>query len=330
LDAIDDPYALAIATYALELNESASAQVAYDRLMDAAEEDEDGLHWGGGEPDLLMPFEQRNEPALSHVPVVHSSDIEATGYAVLALIQHGDQVNASRAARWLVSQRNAYGGFGSTQDTVVGLQALTEFAALASADVDLTVAISAGDTTEEVLITSDNFDVMQVIEVPTGVQMRVEAEGEGQAVLQVVRRYNLPEPEEGFPVFDISIDYDTTQVDVNDIVGVDVSVTFNPPEIVKAGMVVLDVSVPTGFTHVSDTLDALVESEPKIKRYDVAGRKVILYIDDMAAGETISFSFEVQALFPVRGKGTASEAYSYYNPEWKGETIGEGLTVSDD
>jgi CD109 antigen len=326
LDAIDDPYALAIVTYTLELGESARAQGAHDKLMAAAQEDEDGLYWSGGGPEPL-PLEQPRGPAAFGEPVARSSDIEATGYAALALIQHGDQVNASRAAKWLVAHRNAYGGFGSTQDTVVALQALTEFAALASADVDLTVTVRAGDVTEEVRITPDNFDVMQVVEVPAGGQVQAEAQGRGQAVLQGVRRYNLPQPEETLTVFDISVDYDTTQVDVNDIVGVDVSVTFNPPELVKAGMVVLDVSVPTGFAPVSESLDRLPQEQPKVKRYDVAGRKVILYIEDMEPGETISFSFDVQALYPVRGKGAASQAYSYYNPQWKGETISEGLSI---
>jgi hypothetical protein len=47
----------------------------------------------------------------------------------------------------------------------------------------------------------------------------------------------------------------------------------------------------------------------------------------MAPGENISFSFDVQALYPVRGKGAASQAYSYYNPQMRGEAISEGLTV---
>ena len=50
----------------------------------------------------------------------------------------------------------------------------------------------------------------------------------------------------------------------------------------------------------------------------------------MDPGDTISLSFEVQALYPVRGKGGASQAYSYYNPQWKGETISDGLTVRGD
>ena len=50
-----------------------------------------------------------------------SAAIEATGYALLALLGHDDFVSASRAAKWLVGQRNALGGFGSTQDTIVSL-----------------------------------------------------------------------------------------------------------------------------------------------------------------------------------------------------------------
>ena len=36
-------------------------------------------------------------------------------------------MSASRTAKWLVGQRNALGGFGSTQDTIVGLHGLTTF-----------------------------------------------------------------------------------------------------------------------------------------------------------------------------------------------------------
>ena len=53
------------------------------------------------------------------------------------LLEHGDQLNASRGARWLVGQRNASGGFGSTQDTVVGLHALTDAILGAIGDGDI-------------------------------------------------------------------------------------------------------------------------------------------------------------------------------------------------
>jgi CD109 antigen len=69
---------------------------------------------------------------------------KATAYATLALVRHGDNLNASRAAKWLVSKRNAYGGYGSTQDTVMALQALIEFSIGSKSDVDLTINLTYG------------------------------------------------------------------------------------------------------------------------------------------------------------------------------------------
>jgi len=50
----------------------------------------------------------------------------------------------------------------------------------------------------------------------------------------------------------------------------------------------------------------------------------------MKPGESISFSFEAKALYPVKAKGVTSEAYSYYRPDWRGETLGGEITVAAD
>ncbi len=207
------------------------------------------------------------------------------------------------------------------------MQALTQFAASAGADTDMTVTVHAGDVTETVEINPSNFDVLQLVDVPAGVPVTIEGVGSGQAVYQAVSRFNLPQAEEEAGIFDITVGYDTANVSVNDKVRLDVGLTFNPTEPVQAGMIVLDVSVPTGFAPVTETLDQLAGQNPKIKRYDVAGRKVILYIEDMAPGESLNFSFDVIAQYPVRAKGAVSQAYSYYTPEWRGETISEAVTV---
>jgi len=46
-------------------------------------------------------------------------------------------------------------------------------------------------------------------------------------------------------------------------------------------------------------------------------------------GDEISFSFDVKALYPVKAKGVASQAYSYYNPDIKAETLSAGIVVTD-
>ncbi|TAK36664.1 MAG: alpha-2-macroglobulin [Chloroflexota bacterium] len=333
LSQIDDSYTMAITAYALALAKSPQAGAAHDRLMGMAVQDDEGLHWKSGseEPRPLQPMPRRGEAApVAPMPPQHnqSADIEATAYGTLALVEQGDRLNASRAARWLVSKRNAYGGFGSTQDTVVGLQALTRYATDARSDVDLTITLRAGDFRKEVRVGAGNADVLQLVDVPVGPEVTIEARGKGQAVVQGVRRFNLPAAEKkDSSAFAIDVKYGADNVQVNDIVDVTVAVQFNPPEPMQAGMVVLDVSVPTGFAPVSESIAAVAKQQPKVKRYDVAGRKVIFYIEDMTPGEKLAFSFQTRALYPVRAKAVASQAYSYYRPEWKGESLGGEIVV---
>ena len=93
-------------------------------------------------------------------------------------------------------------------------------------------------------------------------------------------------------------------------------------------MVVLDVAMPTGFEPVRETVGELVEENANLKRFEIAGRKVILYIEDMLPGETVSFGFQAWAKYPVRAKEVVSQVYSYYRPEHRGETLGGAMTVT--
>ena len=94
-------------------------------------------------------------------------------------------------------------------------------------------------------------------------------------------------------------------------------------------MIVQDIAVPTGFVPVEESVWDVVELEPRIKRFDIAARKVIFYIEDMAPGDEVEFAFEALASYPVKAKGVTSQAYSYYKPEWKGETLGREVVVTD-
>jgi CD109 antigen len=167
------------------------------------------------------------------------------------------------------------------------------------------------------------------MELPVDEEVTISTKGEGQAVAQLVLRYNLPEAEKEAEIFHINVDYDTHQVEVNDRIEIKVEVEFDPPMPIEAGMTVLDISVPTGFVPVEESIQQVVEAEPRIKRYDVAARKVIFYIEDMAPGDTIEFQFEAQASYPVKAKGVTSQVYSYYKPEWKGETLSQPVVVSE-
>ncbi len=326
LEEMDDAYTVALTSYALELAQNSKRGDAIEKLMQLAREDESGLFWGS----LLKPFDgQQKDRMMMPYPVQQSSAaIETTGYAAMALLRHGNALNASRAAQWLTSQRNAYGGFGSTQDTVVGIQALVSYQTGARADVDLDITVGSGGFKRTVRIDRDNFDILQVVELPLDGEYEIEVEGKGKAVGQVVRRFNLPDVQpEALDTLSIEVHYDTTEVEVDDTVTVSAMLTFNPPLPAEAGMIVMDISVPTGFAAVEDTLARAVGGDARLKRYELAGRKVIFYIENLSQGDSISLEFKVKALYPVKAKAVASKAYAYYQPEISAESLGLDVTV---
>uniref|UniRef100_A0A8C5B239 Alpha-2-macroglobulin-like protein 1 n=1 Tax=Gadus morhua TaxID=8049 RepID=A0A8C5B239_GADMO len=66
--------------------------------------------------------------------VLDSLEVEMTAYVLLAVLSGPpvpgfDLDYASSITRWLIQQQNPYGGFASTQDTVVALQALARYGA---------------------------------------------------------------------------------------------------------------------------------------------------------------------------------------------------------
>ena len=68
--------------------------------------------------------------------------------------------------RWLSSQRNSLGGFSSTQDTVIALQALSAYAQAAYIpDSDVVVSVVNGNDAHNFTVNSGNAIVLQSYEV---------------------------------------------------------------------------------------------------------------------------------------------------------------------
>ena len=329
LDDQDDPYALAIATLALEKLESERADDARAMLLELAKEDENGMYWGYDDV-IPEPYEYGGYG----IYPVSSKNVETTSYATLALIEANDP-RASSSLKWIAAQRNSQGGFSSTQDTVMAFRALMTAAATAGKDVDATITVSGdGEELRSIRITSENYDVVNILEIPEGTEeLELNLTGSGEVNYQIVRRFNviLPEVIE-YEEIELDVEYDSTDVAVDDIVNVDVRLKYNGMSGIRgvvesSGMMIVDIAVPTGFTPVSSSLQALKE-DGTITRYEIAGRKVVLYIDEMTPGEQMRFSLQMRAKFPVKARLQESSAYSYYNPEVRAEAKGMDIVVT--
>lgn len=318
-DQRDDPYALALAALVLERLGSDRADDALDMLMDLAQQDENGMYWDlepGVEPTSTMYWMPPS-----------SKNIEVTAYGALVLIEHRD-ARANEVLKWISAQRNSLGGYGSTQDTVMAFKALMTAAATQAKDTDATITVTAdGKELTQVRVNAVNYDVLQMVEIPGSSELvTLSMSGKGDINYQLVKRFNviLPDVPE-FTDLEFEVEYDAADVAVNDIVDVHARVNYTG-KANSTGMLILDVAVPTGFTPVVSTLDEL-KNDHIISRYEIAGRKIILYVDDLPRGEELKFDLAVQAQFPVKAIIPDSSAYSYYNPEIKAESRGQEIVV---
>ncbi|XP_048577208.1 CD109 antigen isoform X2 [Nematostella vectensis] len=134
-----DAYTLAICTYAMALTNSRSLSKARTALTGLATVKDGTMYWTDGKQDKLAgPSRPYYRP--------RSADIEITAYALLAIGHNKDVQTGLPVVRWLSQQRNSLGGYSSTQDTVVGIQAMSEFASfIYSPSMDYTVTLTNTD-----------------------------------------------------------------------------------------------------------------------------------------------------------------------------------------
>uniref|UniRef100_A0A3B3CI51 Alpha-macroglobulin receptor-binding domain-containing protein n=1 Tax=Oryzias melastigma TaxID=30732 RepID=A0A3B3CI51_ORYME len=142
-----------------------------------------------------------------------SVEVEMTSYVLLALLSGPSLPDfgldyAAGIVRWLAQQQNPFGGFSSTQDTVVALQALAKYAsATYSPEGSTTVTVtSAGGLNKQFTINNENrllYQEEKLSEIPG--EYTIKAEGQSCVLAQISLFYNIPPPSD-FSAFQISTD----------------------------------------------------------------------------------------------------------------------------
>ncbi|XP_048392312.1 CD109 antigen isoform X2 [Stegostoma tigrinum] len=179
-DKINSNYSLSLVTYALTLANSSYALQALNELNQRADEQDGVRFWSSPSNTAIPPW--------SHQPL--SSDIEIAAYALLSHLRQGKLLEGIPIMHWLSEHRNHLGGFSSTQDTVVALQALSQFAAWSfSPTMNLTVSVTGPGLPmpANFSINRSNAIVLQSKQIGIQQPMRitVTAQGQGLAIFQV-------------------------------------------------------------------------------------------------------------------------------------------------
>ncbi|XP_066193041.1 alpha-2-macroglobulin-like protein 1 [Sylvia atricapilla] len=306
----DNPYTQALLAYVFGLaglREQQQAQL--QRLAQHSVSAEGQLYWrrkGKAQKPLELSW-----------AAAAPAEVEMTAYVLLAYLSQpsvspADLGTASQIVRWLCKQQNPYGGFASTQDTVVALQALAKYAALThGSNGDFTVTVtSPSGTVQDFVLDSSNRLVLQrtaLPELPGTYGLR--ARGQGCALVQVTLRYNVPPPP-STGAFEL-------RVETEPLPG-----TQNPQFLLRlwarysgerpaTNMVVIEAKLPSGYSPEKKSVVEL-KRQNLVKKVEVQPDQVTIYLDQLSKEEE-TFSFRAQQDFLVRNLQPATVSlYDYY------------------
>jgi hypothetical protein len=297
-------------------------------------------------PPLFAEFEERKQSEgdlvwwSDDVPTMtysrgQGADVELTALLAQAYMRSAFYPETvTKALNYLVSSKDGNGNFGSTQATVLALKAFCMAAAGVTQPPDATVRISLNGATPFVLeLNEQNGDLLHLIDLQNQTvegenTIRISFEGKGSSLHQIVGRYYLPWDDIDPPaeeLIGIDVQYDRTELAVNDTASCSIRITNHRPGIAK--MVVIDVGVPPGFDVITDDLDELVGRS--FQKYQIAGRQLIFYLDGLDHDSPVGFSYRLVARYPIRAKTPASVVYEYYTPEIRAESEPQELVVSE-
>ncbi|XP_053399007.1 CD109 antigen-like [Mercenaria mercenaria] len=302
LSTTSDDYALAISSYALRLAKSSHADAAFTKLNNDAIVKGGMRHWHKAQTSTSSHHYWR--PSHSQANPI---DIEMTSYALLVQAAKQDFGNGIPIMKWINSQRNSYGGFASTQDTVIGLQALSEFAGMLYSDsFDIKATITAGTFTHKFSFNKQNALLLQTVVLPSiPSQVSVTATGYGMMVHVDINLSFHVEQEIEEKSFDVTV---TMVQETIDFLSIKTCAAWLKTG--ASGMTVQEVGIPSGFEADLESIAGIAE----IKKVETEDRKVILYFDEITTKPICHTMDVIRTGLVAKSQPATVRVYDYYQP----------------
>uniref|UniRef100_T1JMZ5 Alpha-macroglobulin receptor-binding domain-containing protein n=1 Tax=Strigamia maritima TaxID=126957 RepID=T1JMZ5_STRMM len=304
-------YSLIITTYALHVARSAKKDDFLKAIEKKAIAKDSKTHW-----DIPQDPEK---PEISK-----SLSIEATAYACLIYLFREEFEVALPIIRWLIEQQTAQGGFESTQDTVLAIEALGHAAAkLANKPGSaIEIQVKAEDTSKSFHVDSGTAFIFQIADLPVPTKLiTISATGNGVAVVQVSYTYNviIRPPQPLAPEFSGSCK--ATQKEDNNR-NFDLEVCVKKRKSSPANnMVAMEISMGTGSVVDKQSLPTCVASneDNAIKKTETLqyDTKVVIYFNALTDVCVNVGATQTHMVFNIQP--AVVKVYDYYEPDKCGE-----------
>uniref|UniRef100_A0A6I8RH41 Pregnancy-zone protein n=1 Tax=Xenopus tropicalis TaxID=8364 RepID=A0A6I8RH41_XENTR len=309
---VSSVYTQALLAYTFTLSKDIELrEMLLAKLEEKAVRNEGQLHW-----------ERKPATVPSALPYWYrapSAEVELTSYVLLAHLSgpNKDLGKASEIVNWLSKQQNPYGGFSSTQDTVVALQALAKYGEATftdKGDVTATVTSKTGFH-QQFHVDQTNRLLLQKASLPDiPGEYSLSATGSGCVYVQTVLRYNIPPPRSD-ATFSVRVETEPDKCPQDQLKVLKISMTAQyTGSREKSNMAVIECKMLSGFIPVKSSVRELEKSKT-IKRSEILTEKVTLYLDELGH-EPLHLSFMVEQDIVVKNlKPATVKVYDYYDTE---------------
>ncbi|KAI4872725.1 hypothetical protein NFI96_024607, partial [Prochilodus magdalenae] len=247
-----DPYAVAMASYAL----ARAGRLDLNALLRSASPD--GTHWP--------------------VKGDHLFTLEATGYAVLALLTTKKLEKAAPAVRWLKTNQRHTGGYHSTQATAVVFEAIARYMMErpppSVGSMNVTVTSTERASIFKGLFTRKTRGLQRSDRFKAKGDLIVEAGGQGEGSISVVTLYYARPADNSTKCknFDLDVKFirnRTTSYDgalASYTLSIETKFLSSDKE---ASMTILDISLLTGFVPDTGDLQKLMGTDRYIQKFEM-------------------------------------------------------------
>ncbi|XP_073677958.1 alpha-2-macroglobulin-like [Garra rufa] len=276
--------------------------------------------------------------AISEGPKLHWSQtssgdtlaVEISSYVLLAYltVQPVTTANlgyASYIVNWLVAQQNPYGGFSSTQDTVVALHALSVYAAqVFSLEGSSTVTVQSWLTGDVLTFDVNRDNRLLYQEKPLKNfpgRFRVRVRGSSCVSVQIACFYNIPTPNKAATTLSVEAKVTGDCKPPGASLMLNFTVKYNGAK-PTTNMVLVDIKLLSGFTADTSLLGSSPESfAPLVQRVDVEDDHVLVYLKEVPKGVPMSYGLQLKQVLAVQNlKPAVINVYDYYQTSDSFET----------
>lgn len=315
IDKMNDNYTLALTANVFANTNNKKAKDVIDKLIDGVIVENDSSYITSSIRDYYGSYG-------------NTQNLQTTALVSMALTKLNSNSKTNSAfINYIISKKDSYGTWGTTQATILSLKAINNFSQ--NSDISKqTISVKVNDDVKDIEINDNAIDLYELTfdnckkENNISIDMK-----KGKIYYEIIQDYYVDYNNISTDNNEISVSQEIDKdVKVNDIITQKIAVENKSKDMIYNGMI--EANIPQGCTVLEDSLMKL-EYDGIIEKYEYNYGIIKLYLRNFKAKEIQKLEIKYRASYPENITGGSIRAYDYYNPEIEGFSKPVNISISE-